>query len=167
MPERSHGDAIVKRKIYIETTIASYLSAWPSRDLVTAAHQQITREWWQARRDEFEIFVSQIVIQEAGGGDQDAAARRLEFLKELSLLELTEEVTALAQELIQQVPLPERAALDALHIALAVVHGMDYLLTWNCTHIANAALRGKIEAVCRSRGYEPPVICTPEELLEE
>jgi hypothetical protein len=157
----------VKPKIYLETTISSYLSAWPSRDLVTAAHQQITREWWQARHEEFELFISQIVMQEASGGDPDAAARRLEILKDLPLLELTEEATALAQELVEQVPLPEKAAVDALHIALAVVHGMDYLLTWNCTHIANATLRSKIEAVCRSKGYEPPVICTPEELSEE
>src|SRR5207244_10393643 len=126
--------SIMKPKIYLETTISSYLSAWPSRDLVTAAHQQITREWWQARHEQFELFVSQIVIQEAGGGDPDAAARRLDMLKDLPLLELTEEATALAQEFVEQVPLPEKAAVDALHIALAVVHGMDYLLTWNCTH---------------------------------
>jgi hypothetical protein len=157
----------MKPKIYLETTIGSYLSAWPSRDLVTAAHQQITREWWQARHQEFELFISQIVMQEARGGDPDAAARRLEILEALPLLELTEEATALARELVEQVPLPEKAAVDALHIALAVVHGMDYLLTWNCTHIANATLRNKIEAVCRSKGYEPPVICTPEELAEE
>ena len=157
----------MKPKIYLETTISSYLSAWPSRDLVTAAHQQITREWWQARHEEFDLFISQIVIQEAHGGDPDAAARRLEILKDLPLLEQTEEATALAQELVEQVPLPQKAAVDALHIALAVVHGMDYLLTWNCTHIANATLRSKIEAVCRSKGYEPPVICTPEELSEE
>ncbi len=156
----------MKPKIYLETTISSYLSAWPSRDLVTAAHQQITREWWEARHKEFELFISQIVIHEAAGGDRDAAARRLEMLKDIPLLELTESATALAQELIEQLPLPEKATVDALHIALAVVHGMDYLLTWNCAHIANAALRSKIEAVCRSKGYEPPVICTPEELWE-
>jgi hypothetical protein len=157
----------MKPRIYLETSIASYLGAWPSRDLVTAAHQQVTREWWQTRRADFELFVSQIVVQESSGGDQDAAARRLAILKDLPLLELTADATSLAHELIVQVPLPERAAVDAVHIAIAVVHGMDYLLTWNCTHIANASLRSKIESVCRSQGYEPPVICTPEELLEE
>jgi hypothetical protein len=151
----------------LETTIASYLTAWPSRDLVTAAHQQVTRDWWEARRDDFDIFVSQAVLQEATAGDPDAAARRLELLKDLPLLELTDDVTLFAQELLFQVPLPTQAGVDALHIAVAVVHEMDYLLTWNCAHIANAALRPRIEATCRVRGYKSPVICTPEELLEE
>ena len=157
----------MKPRIYLETTIASYLSARPSRDLVTAAHQQVTQEWWQTRRGDFELFISQIVVRESSGGDPDAAARRLEMLREIPLLELTEEVATLAQGLAAELLLPKNAALDAVHIALAVVHGMDYLLTWNCAHIANAALRSKIEVVCRSKGYEPPVICTPEELLEE
>jgi len=157
----------MKPRLYLETIIASYLSAWPSRDFVTAAHQQVTQEWWQTRRREVEWFVSQIVVQESSGGDPDAAARRLEVLKDLPLLELTEDATALAQGLVVQLQLPDKAALDAVHIALAVVHGMDYLLTWNCTHIANAALRSKIETACRAKGYQVPVICTPEELLEE
>ena len=106
-------------------------------------------------------------MRECQAGDPDAAAQRLEVLRDLPLLEQTEEVTTLAQALLGQVPLPERAAVDALHIAVAAVHGMDYLLTWNCTHIANAALRGQIESVCRAGGYEPPAICTPEELLSE
>src|SRR4029450_442104 len=157
----------MKPKIYLETTIASYLSAWPSRDLVTAAHQQVTREWWQTRRGKFELFISQIVVQESGGGDPDAAASRLELLRDIPLLELTDDVTSLAQELVARVPLPENAAVDAVHIALAIVHGMDYLLTWNCAHIANAFLRNRIEIGSVSGGYESPVICTPEELLEE
>lgn len=157
----------MKPKVYLETTIPSYLTAWPSRDLIIAAHQQITQQWWQTRRAEFDLFVSQIVLQEAGAGDKEPAARRLAILEKLPLLEQTEAVTAFAQELVEDVPFPERAAVDALHIAMAVVNGMDYLLTWNCTHIANAALRSPIEAICRSKGYEPPVICTPEELLEE
>jgi len=157
----------MKPRLYLETTIASYLSAWPSRDLVTAAHQQVTQEWWQTRRLEFELFISQIVVQESSGGDADAAARRLEVLKDIPLLELTKEAKALADALVVQLRLPDKAALDAVHIAIAVVHGMDYLLTWNCTHIANASLRGKIEAACLARGYDVPVICTPEELLED
>src|SRR5947209_8696857 len=157
----------MKPRVYLETTIPSYLTAWPSRDLVRAAHQQITREWWQQRRDKFELFIAQVVVRECQAGDPDAAAQRLEVLRDLPLLEQTEEVTALAQALLEQVPLPERAAVDALHIAVATVHGMNYLLTWNCTHIANAALRGQIESVCRAAGYEPPAICTPEELLSE
>lgn len=154
-------------KVYLETTIASYLTAWPSRDLVMAANQEITREWWGNRKDAFELFVSQTVIKEASAGDPNAAQRRLEFLKPFPRLDITEEVEVLAAKLIAEVPLPPKAQADALHIAVAAVNRMNYLLTWNCTHIANATLRSRIEAVCRSEGYEPPVVCTPQEMLEQ
>ena len=157
----------MKPRVYLETTIPSYLTAWPSRDLVRAAHQQITREWWARRRAEFELYISQVVLRECQAGDATAAAERLKILQDLPLLEQTEEATRLAQALVDRVPLPERAAVDALHVAIAVVHGVDYLLTWNCTHIANATLRDPIESVCRENGYEPPAICTPDELLAE
>jgi hypothetical protein len=156
----------MKPKVYVETTVASYLTGSPSRDLVVAAHQQITREWWESR-NRFDLYISQIVFQEAGGSDQEAAASRLKILEGISVLELTPEARDLAKKLLTQGPIPEKAALDALHIAIAVANGMDFLVTWNCTHIANAAMRIMIEAVCRSLGYEPPVICTPEELMEE
>lgn len=157
----------MKPRVYLETTIPSYLTAWPSRDLVRAAHQQLTREWWDQRRPRFELFISQVVLGECQAGDPAAAAGRLVVLQDLPLLEQTEEATRLAQALVEQVPLPDRATVDALHIAIAAVHGMDYLLTWNCTHIANATLRDPIESVCRAGGYEPPAICTPEELLSQ
>ena len=153
----------MKPRIYVETTVPSYLTAWPSRDLVRAAHQQITREWW-ARRDEFELYSSRLVVQECQSGDPRAAADRLASLASIPLLEQTSNAAVLAEALVRGVPLPERAAADALHIAIAAVHGMGYLLTWNCTHIANVTLRPQIEAVCRASGYEPPLICTPEEL---
>jgi hypothetical protein len=156
----------MKPNIYIETTVPSYLAAWPSRDLVTAAHQQITHNWWRTRRQDFNLFISQSVLDEATSGDPDAAKRRFEILENLPLLEINDEVGEFAQALLEFVPLPPKAAPDALHIAVAVVNGMDYLLTWNCTHIANAALRAKIEEACRRNGYEPITICTPEELLE-
>jgi predicted nucleic acid-binding protein len=156
----------MKPRIYLETSVISYLMARPSRDLVTAANQQITREWWEDRRREFELYISQPVIQESSAGDPEAAKRRLNVLEDYSQLDVTEEAMTLAQELIKQVPLPEKAELDALHIAIATVHGMDYLLTWNCTHIANAALRHHIETICYMMGYEPPIICTPQELME-
>ena len=133
---------------------------------MTVAHQQITREWWDTRRHAFDLFVSQMVLDEASAGDSEAAARRLAVLMPLPLLEPQEEEVELVQALLEYVPLPVSAAADALHIAIAVVNGMDYLLTWNCTHMANAALRSRIEAVCRSHGFEVPIICTPEELLE-
>ncbi len=155
----------MKPRVYVETTVPSYLAAWPSRDLVRAAHQQLTREWWNRRRNDFELFVSQAVLKECKG--PVAAAERLSFIERSPLLEQTEAATNLARALLEQVPLPDKAAVDALHIAISAIHGMDYLLTWNCTHIANAAFRIPIEAVCRSSGFEPPAICTPEELLEE
>ncbi|MBL8792327.1 MAG: type II toxin-antitoxin system VapC family toxin [Planctomycetia bacterium] len=157
----------MKPRVYLETTIPSYLTAWPSRDLVRAAHQQITREWWDRRRPQFELYISQAVLSECQAGDPTAAAERLVVLQDLPLLEQTQAATQLAQSLLDRVPLPERATVDALHVAIAAVHGMDYLLTWNCTHIANATLRAPIEAVCRERGFEPPAICTPDELLAE
>jgi predicted nucleic acid-binding protein len=156
----------MKSGIYVETSIVSYLTARPNRDLVRAAHQEVTREWW-ATRGAFDLYISQLVLDEAAAGDAGAAAQRLEALRDLPLLELTTEATTLGQALLRQAALPSKAAADALHIALAAVHGMNYLLTWNCTHIANATMRPKIEAICRDNGFEPPVICTPLELVEE
>lgn len=157
---------MMKPRVYIETTIPSYLTAWPSRDLIRSAHQQLTREWW-AQRTEYELFVSELVLDECRAGDPIAAADRVAVLVDLPLLEQTEKATALASVLIRQIPLPQKAEVDAFHIALAAVHGMQYLLTWNCAHIANAALRKKIESICRAGACEPPTICTPRDLLAE
>jgi len=155
----------MRPKVYVETTVISYLTALPSRDIVQAAHQQITREWWEGR-DRFELFVSEAVLQEAGRGNAEAAARRLAALEGLPVLAVGAEVTQLAERFLQMNAIPAKAAIDAVHIAAAVVNGMDYLLTWNCAHIANAAIRAKIEHTCRSVGLQPPIICTPEELME-
>ncbi|HUU84491.1 MAG TPA: type II toxin-antitoxin system VapC family toxin [Phycisphaerae bacterium] len=156
----------MKPTVYLETSIIGYLTSRPSRDLITAANQQLTHEWWNDHRESFDIFVSQFVIDECGEGDAGAAQERLDVLTDIRQLDTTEDVENVAVELVKQVPLPEKAGVDALHIAVATVHGMEYLLTWNCTHIANAALRPQIEAICRSFGYEPPTICTPQELME-
>jgi len=150
--------------VYLETTIPSYLTAWRSPELVMAARQQITRDWWDTRRNDFELFISQLVIDEASAGDAAAAARRLEVLEGITLLEFGEDANVLSKLLVRELSLPTRAESDAVHIALAVVSGIDYLLTWNCTHIANAALRPRIEVACRALSYRMPVICTPEEL---
>lgn len=157
----------MKPKLYLETTIPSYLTAWPSRDLVRAAHQQTTREWWERYRGDFELYISQVVVRECQGGNPEASAKRLEVINDLPLLEETTEAVDLAEAIQKGVPLPDHAVVDALHIAISSVHGMNYLLTWNCTHIANASLRFRIESVCREHGYDPPVICTPEELLQQ
>jgi hypothetical protein len=153
--------------LYIETSIVSYLAARPSRDLITAAHQQVTHQWWDRRREAFDLFVSQVVLSESAGGDPEAALRRAEFLSGLPLLDVTPAVTVLAGSLVKQIPLPPAAGADAFHIALAACHGMNYLLTWNCAHIANAELRPRVETVCRRHGYSPPVLCTPDELMGE
>jgi hypothetical protein len=157
----------MKLKVYIETSVISYLTARPSRDLITAAHQQLTTDWWEDRRTDFDLYVSQLVVREASAGDENAASRRLEIIESIPLLELNAEALALARALLEEGPLPAKASEDALHIAIATVHGMDFLLTWNCKHIANAEMRNLIEEVCRSKGYEPTITCTPEELLGE
>ena len=107
-----------------------------------------------------------MVIQEAEQGDEKAAQERLDALTDISLLEITEEALTLAERLIEKQALPEKAVEDALHIATATVNGINYLLTWNFKHIANATMRGQIEQVCREEGYEPPIICSPQELIE-
>ncbi len=154
------------KSVYIETTIVSYLTARPSRDLVNAARQELTWEWWDKRRHDFELFASSIVVLEASAGDREAAGRRLALLHETSILENTPETVALAAKLVGAASLPERATDDAVHLVTAAVHGVDFLLTWNCKHLANAELVGPFETFFLDNGYEPPVVCTPEELLE-
>lgn len=157
----------MKPKVYIETTVISYFTARPSRDVITAAHQKITSEWWTSRRERFDLLTSQLVWDESEAGDLEISQRRLSMLEGVELLEVTEAALSLAEELVKSGPIPQKAAEDAVHIAVAVTNGLDYLLTWNCRHLANAAMRTQIEQICRAKGYEPVIICTPEELLEE
>ena len=154
----------MKPKVYLETTIISYLTAKPSRDLIIAAHQELTNEWWENRRMHFDLFVSQLVIREAKAGDKNAAQKRLGILETIPLLELNENVISLARVLTEKV-IPKKAVEDALHIAIAAIHGMDYLLTWNCKHLANAEREHAITAICHRNNLGPPIICTPEELM--
>jgi hypothetical protein len=153
-------------RVYIETTVVSYLTARPNRDVVIAGHQQTTHEWWDTRRESYELCVSQLVRKEAGAGDPQAAQDRLDVLKTMTLLETSNEALDLAKELIQAGALPAKAADDAMHIAVAATNGVPYLLTWNCRHLANATMRPLIESVCAGKGLKAPIICTPEELLE-
>lgn len=150
---------------YLDSNVISYLTAWPSRDVVSLAHQQLTREWWDRQRHGFELHVSELVLFEIGRGDSSAAQTRLEFVRGLPILRITPEARVLADRIFRATTLPDKAAADALHIALAAVNGMDFLLTWNCTHIANGVILKVVNAVCRDHGYEPPIVCTPEELL--
>jgi predicted nucleic acid-binding protein len=155
----------MRPRAYIETTIVSYLTAFPIEDIVHGAHKQITREWW-ARRDRFDLFISDAVLSEARRGNRAAADRRIVALHAIPVLVLDAVASDLANRFMRVGALPEKAATDAVHIAVAVVNGMDYLLTWNCKHIANAAIRGKIEYACGELGLVPTIICTPEELTE-
>jgi hypothetical protein len=153
------------QRVYLETTIPSYLTAWPSRDLIIAGHQQLTKEWWRTRRTEFELYISQFVIDEAGAGDAEAAGERLVILSPLPLLDISEAVLELASAILQAGVIPPKAARDAAHIAVAAVHNIDFLLTWNCAHIANAQVIKKVQAICTRGGFPCPLICTPEELM--
>ena len=155
----------MKSKVYIETTIVSYLVALPSGDIIQRAHQQITHQWWE-RRDRFDLYVSRAVVAEARRGNPDAAARRLGALRGIPRLAGGRRVVDLARALVQRGTLPVQARMDAAHIGIAAANGMDYLLTWNLRHLANASIRGKIEEVVRAAGMVPPIICTPEELME-
>ena len=157
----------MKRRGYIETSVVSYLASRPSRDLVVAGRQQLTHTWWEVRRPVFDLVISQVVIDEAGAGDPDAATRRLALIADVPSLDVTTAAAELAAILIERVPLPAQAAADAAHMAVAAYHGIDYLLTWNVAHIANATLRRRVEDVCRDQGYTAPVLCTPDELMED
>ena len=152
--------------VYLETTVIGYLAMRGSSTLRVAANQETTREWWDNHRQRFELFVSRFVVDECSDGDPVAARERLIYLEGLPLLFVSDEVNALAESLRVSVPLPEKARIDALHISVAAVNGVEYLLTWNGKHIANPSMRPRIERLCREMGYEPPVICTPQELLE-
>lgn len=124
---------MAKKSVYLETSFISYLTGWPSRDVVTAGHQVITRDWWETRREHFELFASEVVEDEAGQGDPGAAAARLAALENIPLLNVTDDVIRFAGSLVNSQIVPAKAATDALHIALACVNGINYLLTWNCT----------------------------------
>jgi hypothetical protein len=151
--------------VYIETSILGYLTARPSRDLVVAANIEITRDWWDTRRNAFQLYSSQAVVKETSQGDTEIASLRLEIIRNISLLDLNQSVLDLSEQLLERSSLPAKADIDAVHIVAATVHGMDYLLTWNCKHIANAQIQGKLSEISLDLGYELPILCTPYELL--
>ncbi len=153
------------QSIYLETSIIGYLASRTSSDLVTAGNQALTRDWWDNHRKHFELFVSEAVIAECGAGDPTAAEERGVFLTGLPILEITLECNALAAEIMKEASLPQKANVDAIHIAVAALNGIDYLLTWNSKHIANPSLRRIIEGVLSDANIEPPVICTPQEMI--
>jgi predicted nucleic acid-binding protein len=155
----------MKRKVYIETSVASYLTARPSRDLVVAAHQELTAEWWGGHRQRFESYISELVLREASNGDASAAARRIAQLTGIPLLTIDGAVQELARLFVDRGIVPKTAVEDALHVAIAANHGIDFLVTWNCRHIANAEIIERLEAVCLELGFRLPMLCTPEQLM--
>ena len=156
----------MKRKVYIETSVISYLTARPSKTILGAAHQQITLAWWETR-SQYDLVVSDSVLRECAAGDPDAAKKRLTVLNEVPLILITEQALDIANSLIAKRIVPAKAAEDALHIAIATVNEVDYLLTWNCRHIANPEIQRGIAAHLEDIGLSLPFICTPEELLGE
>ena len=163
---RARGTAEgVKPRLYLETTIPSYLVARPSRDIRLLADQDITRRWWEKCRGDYEVFVSELVLEEAARGDGEMAAARQAVLAAIPQLSQTPEADALAASILRLEIIPPRVSADAEHVALAAVHGMDYLATWNCKHIANPRNRDRLEAVCEAAGFRCPNICTPYVLL--
>jgi hypothetical protein len=151
--------------VYIETTIISYLVSRPSRDLLVAAHQQITHEWWDRQRPLFECYISEVVVDEIRAGDDDAAQRRMEAAGSLTVLGVAAQAEALTRAIMESGAIPEQAVRDAAHLAITVVNSIDYLLTWNCRHLANGQIIRGVSAICTAQGYRMPVVCTPEELM--
>ena len=154
-----------KKTVYIETSTVSYLTARPTNDLLASAWQMITVEWWETQRIRFDLYTSDVALEEAGKGNLEAAARRLEALSGIPILPITGSVVALSKVLLQGKALPARALDDALHIAVSAVHGIDYLLTWNCRHLDNAETKPVVRSICSIHGHTSPEICTPQELM--
>jgi predicted nucleic acid-binding protein len=153
------------KTVYVETSVVSYLTALPARDLLVAAWQSATHHWWRTRRSAFELCTSQLVLDEATAGHPEAAERRLRCLADIPILPIADAASDLAVSLLKEGALPEKAADDALHLAIAAYHGVDYLLTWNCRHLDNAEMKPVMRSVCTIRGYACPEICTPLELM--
>jgi hypothetical protein len=155
----------VKPTVYIETTILSLLTAWPNRDVEILAQQIATKEWWEKRRQAFDLYVSQEVLKEVARGDADAARDRLASLAECRILAATDTAEALTERILSTGLIPARAASDAVHIGYAAAHAMDFLLTWNCRHILNKTIERQLAEICTTMGLSLPVLCTPSELM--
>ena len=151
--------------VYIETSIISYMRQKPSTHVVLAARQLLTHQWWNDERSNYQLVASQLVIDEASAGDPTLAAERLHLLAEIPLLPLDPVIADIADEIMSRAILPEKARTDALHIATVAHHRIQYLLTWNCRHIANARILPRIHDVLNGLLIPVPVICTPEEMV--
>ncbi len=156
----------MKPTVYIETSVVSYLTARPSRDLIVAGHQQVTEDWWHNVLPGISAFVSELVLEEAGKGDAVAAGHRLDRIAGIPVLEVVDEIDDLAEAYARALQLPDTALADAYHMALATWHGMDYVVSWNCAHIASGRVQRVLLGVNSTMGLQTPILCTPEELME-
>jgi len=156
----------MKKRVYVETTVVSYLSARPSRDLLIAAHQEATREFWSRLAGRYEVYVSALVYEEAGRGDPEQARVRLGIVKPLAMLDTDDAARELAERMVSCGSVPKAHPEDALHLAIAAINGMDVFLTWNFAHLNNPFTREKVRRVVEDGGYRCPEICSPDELLE-
>jgi hypothetical protein len=156
----------MKKRIYLETTVVSYLAAKPSRDIIIAGHQNATREIWPELSTTFETYISVLVFEEAARGDPEQSQLRLSAIEPFPMLEIDQEAQTLAEKIIGRKAVPVEYPEDALHIALAAVNGIEILMTWNFAHLNNPFTRKKVRQVVEEEGYECPEICSPEELLE-
>lgn len=154
-------------RIYIESTIPSYLVARPARDLLQAARQQTSKDWWDLKRHQHELFTSEIVLAEISEGEAAMAQQRLEVMDGIKTLRVTEDTEALTRRILESGLLPLAADRDAAHIALATIYEMDILLSWNCRHIANASIQARLRRLAGQMGLTLPVLCTPDEMTGE
>jgi len=157
----------MKRTVYIETSVISYLTARPSRNIIAAAWQQVTLDWWERQRERFELVISELVRSEVSEGDPEAVQKRMVIIQGMPELAITNNVVSLAKKMVSEGALPDKAIGDAMHIAIAAVHEVDYLLTWNYRHLDNAERKPLVRSICIIAGYRSPEICTPQELLGE
>lgn len=156
----------MKSSVYVKTSVISYLTWRPSRDVIVAGRQSMTIEWWSTCRKRFDLYVSALVVSEAEDGDAAAVQRRLVAIEGVPALTVSDEAKTLARQMVESGPIPKEYPEDALHIAVCALNGIDYLVTWNCTHLANATIRRQVERFLETAGYVCPAICTPEELME-
>ncbi len=151
--------------VYIESTIPSYLTARNARSEALEYDQKLTRQWWEIRRSSYRIYTSTFTLREISRVDNDAATLRLECLVNIQSLTITPEIETHGLNIGAALKLPEKSMLDAFHVAVCIVHQIDYLLTWNCTHLANPVLQKQLIEYCRFRDLHVPVICTPEQMM--
>ena len=156
----------MKPTLYLETTIVSYYVARPTDQLIVAAHQELTRQWWEQRLKGFRAYISQFVLDEVRDGDPIMVRKRLRALRGLERLPTVNTALELGRKLLLSGLFPRAAARDASHLSMAAAYGLQFLVTWNCRHLANARVFDRVWRICREAGYECPVVCTPEELME-